>query len=447
MKRRNFLKLAGVGSALASLPTSFNLFANTNADFNGKFLVSLQLQGAWDVSSFCDPKMNMPGEEEINHWSRYSETQTAGNLRYAPISGLSDFFNQYYNDILVINGIDAQTNSHTAGETHNHSGRIAVGLPTLTSLYASINGANLPISYINNGGYGETAGLIRYTRLTDTYKLQSVLEPNVPEFGHQDRLIPGSDWQLIQEARNERFARLKASSTLSPRERLALVDYESALLNSGPISNFANALGTIGDLPEGVQINQDTYSDIQLQMKLALTAMQSGVSVAADLILGGFDTHSNHDAMQWPLLTHVAESIDYFWRTAEELGIAERMVLIVNSDFSRTPHYNSVDGKDHWPVGSAMVMERNVSWGNRVVGVTDEGQNVIPINPDTLQQDDKDGRVIYPRDVMYSLRRYLGINDSPLVTPFDLRQESEFNFFDSNAQTPQGSDVRNSMRV
>ena len=58
----------------------------------------------------------------------------AGNIRYAPFARNEAFFEKYYERILVINGVDAQTNSHTVGVVHNWSGRTSEGYPTATAL-------------------------------------------------------------------------------------------------------------------------------------------------------------------------------------------------------------------------------------------------------------------------------------------------------------------------
>ena len=50
-------------------------------------------------------------------------------------------------------------------------------------------------------------------------------------------------------------------------------------------------------------------------------------------------------------------SIDYLWDYAERHGVANRMVVVIGSDFGRTNFYNSAEGKDHWPIGSYIVME------------------------------------------------------------------------------------------
>ena len=46
-----------------------------------------------------------------------------------------------------------------------------------------------------------------------------------------------------------------------------------------------------------------------------------------------------------------------------------------------TNKYNAEEGKDHWPIGSFMVMEKNQSWTNRIVGETDERHFARKVNP------------------------------------------------------------------
>ncbi len=101
--------------------------------------------------------------------------------------------------------------------------------------------------------------------------------------------------------------------------------------------------------------------------------------------MNGFDTHDDHDALHKPLVQLLNESIDLIWTLAETAGYADRLTVVVGSDFARTPEYNSQQGKDHWPIGSVMVMQKAPSWGSRTVGLTDAVQNAIAIDPVSLQ--------------------------------------------------------------
>ncbi|HEY7772824.1 MAG TPA: DUF1501 domain-containing protein, partial [Marinagarivorans sp.] len=155
---------------------------------------------------------------------------------------------------------------------------------------------------------------------------------------------------------------------------------------------------------------------------------KAGVACSADVVLGGFDTHANHDREQMPKLAALTSGIDYLWDYAQEQGIADRLTVLVASDFARTPWYNSSKGKDHWSVGSAIVMENNASWGNRIVDGTDEMQHAKRVDPISLQPSDS-GSVIYPKHIHQALRDYLGITSSAIDNAFSLKAAERFNFF------------------
>ena len=127
MKRRTMLRglLAGAGVAASG----FRLPLVHAADYRGKLFVFVQADGGWDPTSFCDPKSNTSGEPVINHWAERDEVRQAGNIFYAPFARNQAFFEKYHRRMLVINGVDAQTNSHTVGIVHNWSGPKLGGLP------------------------------------------------------------------------------------------------------------------------------------------------------------------------------------------------------------------------------------------------------------------------------------------------------------------------------
>ena len=56
--RRDFLKFLSIATVGSTNPAAF---ASSESAFAGKFLVTVQAIGGWDVSSFCDPKENQIG--------------------------------------------------------------------------------------------------------------------------------------------------------------------------------------------------------------------------------------------------------------------------------------------------------------------------------------------------------------------------------------------------
>ena len=434
MKRRAFLK--GMASLAAAGTAGFGLPLAHAADYRGRLCVFIQADGGWDPTSFCDPKANTPGEPVINHWAEKDEVRQAGNIPYAPFAGNQAFFEKYHRRMLVINGVDAQTNSHTVGVVHNWSGRNSEGYPATTAVLAASEAPGLPVSYVNFGGYAETAGLTRYTRLDNPSLLRSVAYPrgegeDWAEDPEDSAFFAAEDWEAMARYRAAKVQRLAHAEGLLPTESRRLDHYLSAFQSEG-LKAYADAIPPEDQLEQTVEatVGNDTYrSQIRRQAQLTVLAFKTGVSVSADLHLGGFDTHARNDAGQGWLLTNLTTGVDYLWDYAEEHGIADRMLVVIGSDFGRTNFYNADDGKDHWPIGSFVVMEKNQPWTNRAVGETDGLHFAQRINPRTLERDDANGTIIYPKHVHKALRWYLGIEDSAGAQRFPFNNTEDFAFF------------------
>lgn len=432
MLRRDLLKQTMLLGAASLLPLP-RLYAAPFAGYSGRLLVTVQCDGGWDVTSFCDPKTNQPGEKEITQWSKSGDIRTAGNIRYAPYANNQSFFENHYQDMLVINGVDMQTNSHTTGVLHNWSGRNSSGLPTLTSLFAANNAPKQPLSYLNFGGFSETAGLIRFSRFQNISNLINLLEPELNGFEENGEpktpLKMASEIERIRQFRREKTQKMLAAPTLINRQKTNLKAFSDALSSKGSLKEFKNFLPDSDELKGQIEISNQHSSDLKDQVRLTTAAFESGLTSAADLFISGFDTHNTHDALHEPLLAFTTDAIKLFWQLAEEKNIADRITMVIGSDFGRTPHYNATEGKDHWPIGSMVVIEKNASWTNRSVGLTDEGHNALGIDTTTMERDDQNGTTIYPKDVHKALRRHLGIENSLVEQNLTFTNTEDFSFF------------------
>ena len=377
MNRRALLKgLLTGGGVVAS---GFRLPLVHAADYRGKLFVFVQADGGWDPTSFCDPKSNTPGEPVINHWAERDEVRQIGRIRYAPFARNERFFRKYHRRMLVINGVDAQTNSHTVGIVHNWSGRNSEGYPTTTALLAAHYAADLSVPYLSFGGFSATAGLTRFTRIDNADLLHDIAYPKTKVFRIED-------WEALESSRAASAERLVAAPNLLPGDVRNRSFYRSALATEG-------------------------------------------LKAYADAIPPEFDTHANHDPdHEWPL-GNLTDSVDFLWEYAEEHGLADRMVVVMGSDFGRTNFYNAQSGKDHWPIGSYVVMEKDQPWTGRAVGETDGLHFAQRVNPRTLRRDDRNGTIIYPKHVHKALRRYLGIANTPGAQRFPFNNTEDFAFF------------------
>lgn len=428
MRRRAFLK--SILAASAGAVAGFRLPLAHAADYRGKFLVCVQADGGWDPTSFCDPKPNVPGEPAINHWSSNAEVREAGNLRYAPFANNQAFFERHHRRMLVINGVDAQTNSHTVGIVHNWSGRNSEGYPTLTALAAARDGAAMPVPYLSFGGYAETGGTVRSTRLGDPVLLRDIAAP--AESPWQDKpFFNDADWATLQAYDRRRAERLAGAPALLPGDAANRRTYRDAFATEG-LRAYADALPPADALapPERYTGANATYhSTLRRQAQLAVLAFKTGVAVSADLWAWGFDTHANHDGDHAWLLGNLTDAVTYLWDYAAAHGVADRLVVVLGSDFGRTNRYNAAGGKDHWPIGSVVVMEENQPWTHRAVGATDARHFAQKINPATLRQDDRAGARIHPKHIHKALRRYLGLGTAPGASRFPLADAEDLAFF------------------
>ena len=434
MKRRAILKgLVCASGACAG----FRLPLVEAGDYFDKFFVFVQADGGWDPTSFCDPKANTPGEPVINHWAERDEVQEAGNIAYAPFANNAAFFEKYHRRMLVINGVDAQTNSHTVGVVHNWSGRNSEGYPAMSALLAARYGPEMPVAYLSFGGYSDTAGVARYTRLNNADLLRNIARPALMAQDPERRYMDAGDWAAVRARQAQDAERLESAPDLLPGDAYNRGLYRSAFASSEGLTEYADTIPTDENLEQPVEWESpaaDSFgnsyrSDLRRQAQLAVLALKTGVAVSADLFLSGFDTHGAHDTDHEWLLGNLTDGVDYLWNYAEQHGVADRMVVVMGSDFGRTNFYNSQDGKDHWPIGSFVIMEKNQPWTNRVIGETDDLHFAHRINPTTLQRDDTDGTIIYPKHVHKALRRYLGIETTPGAQRFPFNNTEDFAFF------------------
>ena len=86
-------------------------------------------------------------------------------------------------------------------------------------------------------------------------------------------------------------------------------------------------------------------------------------------------------------------------------------------------------------IGSYIIMENGAAWGNRQVGLTDEGHNANKIIPTSLKADDRRGTLIYPKHVHKALRRYLGVEGFAASRGFSFANTENFDFFNPAKNT------------
>lgn len=413
MNRRSFLSLTLFSGAQALLPRRGHA-APANP---GYFWVHVQAEGGWDQALFCDPKPAL--RPPLSAADR--AVRRAGGIPYLALCDFGGpaelgFFGRYHDRLLVLNGIDTSTNNHEIGSRYSSSGSTNERTPCFAAQVAAVHGQAQPLSFVDCGGYAETAELIPPTRLQigSSGVLRSLVAPNGDG---AERFLEGGTAALVEGAHLRRIERLQQALRL-PGQQLAL-------------DRLKKVRGAQKDLAR-LQVPAGPDDQAKL-IRIGLDAFQNGLAASMNLAVPGFDSHSANEAQQRDRLRELFSLVTLIVEEAERRAVPA--VVLMTSDFGRSPYYTN-DGTDHWPISSAMVLAtrparaRGLSLPtDRVIGASTDGATSQAlragrVNARTLQADPA-GIFVTPGHLMRALRRLAGIAEADALRRFPLTVEQD----------------------
>ncbi len=418
MTRRNFLRLcsaAGLGFAspvgIDSLLRADELKKTEAAGYPGPYYVVFNASGGWDTTYLMDPK----GVDGINRLFQQGDILTEGAHRFAPTAkhiekGMSneDFFAKYGKELRTLNGMDFSVNNHTPCARYMATGKLdSTNYPTFPALIAACKGADAPLAFLTFGNYSATGNLVPMSRVPYPQSLNLLAKADYVEGNERAPYHDPFVADRIEAALEQQF-QSRVSSTRLPRVERSQSMLYSAQVNSKALQRV------VPFIPR-----EPAKERLAQQADIALASFKAGVCISANLSIGQFDSHNNNDVDQMKLIPEFLAGIDYLLRKAEELQIRDKVVVIIQSEMGRTPNYNNGNGKDHWSIGSIMFIGPGIS-GNRVLGATDEKQQLVPINPESLAIDKDAGIRVRPEHIHESLREFAGIADHAFSKQFPL---------------------------
>lgn len=415
MNRRHFLRGTAALSGLGAIATLGNRTARA-APHDGLCVCVINASGGWDTTALTDPK----GTPDINRLYDASEIQEVGAISFAPTEGRLNaegltnetFFSRYGSELLVLNGVDVSVNNHEPCTRYMGSGKLdSDRYPAFAALTAAELAPQAPLSFMAMGAFGTTGGLIAKNSLTDFPSMLSLARADNVAYDSDARYMPEDTVSLIDGALEQ------DASGLPVREQM-----ERAVRDAQQSSR--NLEWVLDHVPA------DTPPDsLRRQIDIALTGFVSGACCAATIGTGVFDSHADNDPDQMTWIPDLLRGVDHLLTRAEALGIRDRLLVVMQSEMGRTPWYNENDGKDHWSVGSMMLIGPGIT-GNRVVGATtvdpETGHEQWPlrVDPTSLELSD-DGIRIRPEHVHQPLRELVGVADSASADEFDLGVPAE----------------------
>ena len=418
MLRRNFLhlcKAAGLGLAapvgIDSLLRADELKKTEAADYPGPYYVVFNASGGWDTTYLMDPK----GVDGVNRLFQQGDILTEGAHRFAPTAkhiekGMSneDFFTKYGKELRTLNGLDLSVNNHTPCARYMATGKLdSTNFPTFPALVAACHGADAPLAFLTFGNYSATGNLVPMSRVPYLQSLNLLAKADFVEGNERAPYHDPFVSDRIEKALQEQFD-ARVSSVRLPRVERSQSMLYSAQVNSKALQRV------VPFIPK-----QQAKERLAQQADIALASFKAGVCISANLSIGQFDSHNNNDIDQMKLIPEFLDGIDYVLKRAEELQIREKLVVVMQSEMGRTPTYNNGNGKDHWSINSIMFLGPGIG-GNRVIGATDEKQQLTPVDAKTLTTNDQTGVRIRPEHIHDALRRLAGIAEHPFSKQFPL---------------------------
>lgn len=355
MNRRDFISVGGIAGVGLTLSDYNNLLANESVAPNAKAksVIYIYLPGGFSAQETFDPKPLAP--EEYKGPVKAIDTSLDGVQ-----------FGEYYKETAKIANKLTIIRSMTHGETAHERGEhdmltgwkpsAAITYPSLGSVVSHELGIrnNIP-SYIAIPKIPNEWGEAGY--LSQSYNPFSIgSNPESPDFKVRDLRLP-------EGVSRERFEKRKAildivnnkfRSANPENDKVKAVDYFYD--NAFAMLDNKTATGAF-DLSQENENTKEMYGKSAAGMRLLLARrlVEAG-SRFITVSYGGWDMHQNIQAGMRNNVPSFDKAFATLIKDLEQRGLLESTLVMIGSEFGRTPKINSDAGRDHWPRVFSSVM-------------------------------------------------------------------------------------------
>ena len=180
----------------------------------------------------------------------------------------------------------------------------------------------------------------------------------------------------------------------------ASIDRARRMMSSEQLAAF-----DVARLPSG---ERDSFGDTPFGRGClaALNLIETGVR-CVEVTLNGWDTHANNLEGQRRQVDILDPALSSLVRGLKERELFDDTILLVGTEFGRTPKINVAEGRDHWPHGFSVLLGGGGLRGGLALGETD---------PDGAKEEPTDKVLI--ENIHATIFHQLGIDyESELMTP------------------------------
>lgn len=381
--RRDFICGASAGTLLAlGLPMIGSARANPLSSGKRKFIFVFN-GGGWDPTRvFAAEFANANVDMELD-----AELRTIGNIPFADHPSrpsVSSFFTGFHDRTLVVNGVMVRSIAHEICTLIALTGTTASGAPDWPAILAAREREQyiLPHLVLDGPSFPGDLG-VAVARTGANGQLEALLSGQALEWNDAGAYGPNSPAEAIMDRYLIRRTAARADAARSAVDIRLTSDFHRGLEQAQRLKEMQYIL----DLSTG--------ADLGSQAAVAVEAMSLGVSRCVTMSFGGggWDTHANNDDDQSPLWESLFSGLNQLMNLLEstpgeeEPSLADETVVVVLSEMGRTPQLNELNGKDHWPFTSAMLVGRGIT-GDRVIGSFDENYYGRPVDVITGETDE-----------------------------------------------------------
>lgn len=378
MNRRHFL--TGAGACLAAMGVPLGAHA---VPANDRKFVFVFAPGGWDPTRvFADgldnPNVDMePGAQRASigdlSWIRHSSRPT-----------VDTFFQANAAETLILNGVMVRSIAHEICTMIMMTGTTSGLQPDWPAAIATVDraGLTLPHLVVDGPSFPGDQG-VSVSRTGVNGQLEALISNQVEDWSQ----IPVDTPDRVAENLIDRYLKRRAGARAgTPRSAL-----EGQL--TADFRDSMDKLTALKDLRYTMDFNASAL--LEDQARVAVDALSLGVSRCVTLAsgAGNWDTHADNDNLQAPLWESLFQGLTQLMvllkSTPGSSGgtLADETTVVVLSEMGRTPLLNDLNGKDHWPNTSVMIVGRDVT-GGRVVGGFDEAFYGRGVDPASGELDD-----------------------------------------------------------
>lgn len=407
MSRRQMLWSAAAATVAVALPGRRRQARAAGVGTPKNLFIVLAF-GGWDTSYAVDPKP--PGGGVDVPPGTIEMFGGLDVLTDPSRPSVGSFFTKHHARTALVRGIRLPGISHRACTQQILTGARNETSPDAAAIVAHANSPEFPIPYLVLGDYafaGPYAASMG--RVGTSNQLVGLLDPRqaYPVDGRPAAFNPTqADETAIRAYTNARAARERAVRGATGYNKRRIDDFTMSLTRGDRLRDLKDGLGHRGAL-----------LDLEGQRALAIEAVATGISRTVMLSSQRYwDTHERnidqsgaHEAL-FHGVDALVDALDARPAVYGTGTMLDESVVAVISEMGRTPRINGANGKDHWPVTTAMLIGGGVK-GDHVFGATSATGEASKTLFSTGVAS-AEGRTIEPRHFVAGLVKLCGVDPS-----------------------------------